>query len=166
MASMNTSGPGLANPQDVESLDAIISAAYDVISGPAGEARNWERLQSLFAPGARLIPTSKEAGVTLSDGEMPEALDVESYILRVSNYFEVNGFVETEVARTTEQFGRIAHAFSTYESRHHRDDPEPFMRGINSIQLFHDGKRWWIVTIYWQHEHAGSVIPQGYLAKP
>ena len=152
-----------ANPDDVKSIDAIISAAYDVISGQAGEPRNWNRLRSLFAPGARLIPTSKEAGVQLPDGETPPGFDVEGYIGRVSSFFEKNGFIETEISRRTEQFGQIAHAFSTYESRHNADDAQPFMRGINSIQLFHDGNRWWIITIFWQHEHPGSMIPAKYL---
>ena len=157
-----TSAADRVNPEDVDSLDAIIRAAYDVISGKAGEERDWSRLRSLFMPGARLIPTSREAGVKIPDGHTPEPLDVGSYIARVNDYFEKNGFFETEIARRTEQFGQIAHAFSTYESRHDPTDAEPFMRGINSIQLFNDGKRWWIVTIYWEHEQ-DSPIPERYL---
>jgi hypothetical protein len=38
------------------------------------------------------------------------------------------------------------------------------MRGINSIQLFNDGNRWWIVNIYWQQESAEDPIPDMYLA--
>jgi hypothetical protein len=37
------------------------------------------------------------------------------------------------------------------------------MRGINSFQLFNDGKRWWILSVYWQHESAEYAIPQKYL---
>jgi len=92
-------------------------------------------------------------------------MDVDGYMARVGDYFDKNGFIETEVARRTEQFGRIAHAFSTYESRHNADDPQPFMRGINSFQLFNDGRRWWIVTIYWQHENTECPIPERYLGK-
>jgi hypothetical protein len=62
-----------------------------------------------------------------------------------------------------EQFGQIAHVWSTYESRRDPSDPEPFMRGINSIQLFDDGKRWWILSIYWQHESSKHSIPAKYL---
>ena len=94
---------------------------------------------------------------------MPEALDVEGYIARVTDYFDKNGFFETEVARRTEQYDRIAHAFSSYESRHKADDREPFMRGINSFQLFHDDRRWWIVTIFWQQENPEKRIPEKYL---
>jgi hypothetical protein len=149
-----------ANPADVASIDAIITAAYDSISGPAGEQRNWERERSLYYPGARLIPTAKPAE---NDDLLPQILDIEGFIARVEPFFKENGFYEKEIARRTEQFGQIAHVWSIYESRHNEDDPEPFMRGINSIQLFNDGKRWWIVNIYWQQESAEHAIPAKYL---
>jgi hypothetical protein len=149
-----------ANPADVASIDAIITAAYESISGPAGEKRNWERERSLYYPSARLIPTGSPAEL---HALAPQMLDVDGFIARVEPYFAEQGFYETEIARRTEQFGHIAHAWSTYESRHHPDDPEPFMRGINSIQLFHDGSRWWIVSIYWQQENATDPIPSNYL---
>jgi hypothetical protein len=153
-----------ASRGDVESIDAIIGAAYDVISGPAGKERDWDRERSLFIPGARLIPTAVKAGVTSLGGRLaPQVLEVESYIARTREFFAANGFFEKEVARRTEQFGHIAHVWSTYESRHDEKDAEPFMRGINSIQLFFDGDRWWIVTIYWQHESPDEPIPGKYL---
>jgi hypothetical protein len=152
-----------ANPADVESIDAIITAAYDSISGPPGK-RDWNRERSLFIPGARLIPTAESAGEMSPGGEItPHMLDIDGFVARVGDYLEKKGFFEREIARRTEQFGHIAHVWSTYESRHNVDDPEPFMRGINSIQLFYDGTRWWIVTIYWQHESAAHPIPEKYL---
>ena len=150
------------NPADVESIDAIIAASYDVISGPAGKKRNWKRERSLFAPGARLIPTATVPGQT--DVELaPLVLDVEGYIARVEPLFENEGFYETEVTRSVEQFGQIAQVWSTYESRRDPSDAKPFMRGINSFQLFNDGKRWWIVSIYWQHESTKYPLPAKYL---
>jgi hypothetical protein len=152
----------MTNPSDTSSIDAIIKASYNTISGPAGRKRDWDRQRSLFLPGARLIPTATKAGE--SEGKLaPQFLDIEAYIARVKPFFRDNGFYEKEVARRTEQFGQIAHVWSTYESHHREDDPEPFMRGINSFQLFHDGTRWWIVNIYWQHESAAHPIPEKYL---
>ena len=87
-------------------------------------------------------------------------LDVEAYIDRVEPIFAKSGFYEKEIARRVEQFGQIAHVWSTYESRHDPNDPAPFMRGINSIQLFNDGSRWWILSIYWQHESPQHPIPE------
>ena len=155
-----------ADPADVESIDTIITAAYDVISGPAGQKRDWDRERSLFIPGARLIPTTKTAGEMNQDGMItPQVLDVDGDIERSRDYLEKNGFFEKEIARRTEQFGHIAHVWSTYESRHREDDLKPFMRGINSIQLLYDDSRWWIVTVYWQHEGPGNSIPEKYLKR-
>jgi hypothetical protein len=150
------------DPADVESIDAIVTAAYDGISGPAGKKRDWDRERSLYFPGARLIPTAMKAGGENAD-LAPQILDIEGFIARVEPFFKENGFYEKEIARRIEQFGNIAHVWSIYESRHKEDDPEPFMRGINSIQLFNDGKRWWIVNIYWQQESAENPIPEKYL---
>jgi hypothetical protein len=155
-SSMSQSAAG----RDVESIDAIITAAYDSISGPAGEKRNWERERSLYYPGARLIPTGNPAE---NHALAPQILDIDGFIARVEPYFAEHGFYEKEIARRTEQFGRIAHVWSTYESRHDPKDPAPFMRGINSFQLFNDGERWWILSVYWQQESAEHPIPEKYV---
>jgi hypothetical protein len=149
-----------ANPADVASVDAIMAAVYGVISGPAGQKRDWDRMRSLFYPGARLIPTAskKEGG-----GFRVTSYSVQDYIDRASPYFEKNGFSEREIARRTEKWGNILQAFSTYESRHDAKDAAPFARGINSFQLFFDGTRWWVVTIYWQEETPQNPLPAEFL---
>lgn len=153
--------PRAANPADVGSIDAIIAAVYDVISGPAGKKRDWDRMRSLFAPGARLIPT----GPNQAGGYGSRVLSVDDYITRSEPFFAKEGFFETEFARTTEQFGQIAHVLSTYEARHASGDAKPFLRGINSIQLMNDGKRWWVVSIFWQAEDEKNPLPEKYLKK-
>jgi len=150
-----------ANPADVASIDAIIASVYDVISGPAGKKRDWDRMRSLFVPGARLIPT----GPRQTGGYGSRVLTVDEYIERASGFFEKEGFYEREAARKAEEFGQIAHVFSTYESRHAPGDAKPFQRGINSIQLMNDGKRWWIVTIFWEGEDEKNSLPEKYLKK-
>lgn len=152
-----------ANPADVASPDAIMAAVYDVISGPAGQKRDWDRMRSLFYTGARLIPTApkKEGG-----GFRVTSYSVQDYVERASPYFEKNGFSEREIARRTEKWGNILQAFSTYESRHDAKDAAPFARGINSFQLFFDGTRWWILTIYWQEETPQNPLPAEFLPQP
>jgi hypothetical protein len=153
--------PPAANASDVASMDSIVAALYDVISGAAGKKRDWDRMRSLFIPGARLIPTGKR-----QSGEVgSRVLTVEDYINASAKPLEEGGFFEKEVARRTETFGNIAHVFSTYESRRKTDDAKPFARGINSIQLMNDGKRWWIVTIFWQGEGPDNPLPEKYLMK-
>jgi hypothetical protein len=148
-----------ANPADVASVDSIIAAVYDVISGPAGKKRDWERMKSLFIPGARLIPTSPKP----TGGYSSRVLTVDEYIQRASGFFEKEGFYEREASRKIEEFGQIVHVFSTYESRHAPEDAKPFQRGINSIQLMNDGTRWWVVTIFWQGEDEKHPLPEKYL---
>jgi hypothetical protein len=150
--------PPAAKPADVVSVDAIVAALYDVISGPAGK-RDWDRFRSLFIPGARLIPT----GVRQTGEVVSRVVTPEDYVQRNGPFFEKEGFFEREAARRTETFGNIAHVFSTYESRHAKDESKPFQRGINSIQLMNDGKRWWIVTVFWQAEDEKNPLPEKYL---
>lgn len=142
---------------DVSSIDAVIAAVYDVISGPAGERRDWARFRSLFVPAARLIPTGRDAQGT----EVLRAMTVEDYVRGSGPFLEERGFFERELNRVVERYGNIAHVFSTYESRW-MPDAEPFDHGINSFQLWHDGERWWVVTILWDAESSGTPIPEEY----
>lgn len=147
------------NPKDVESVDAIVAALYNVISGPAGEKRNWDRMRTLFIVESRMIAT----GMRKDGSGVKRAMSVEDYISSSGAFLEKDGFLEKEISRKTEQFGNIVHLFSTYESKRKLDDEKPFMRGINSIQLWNDGKRWWIVNVFWQAESADNPLPEKYL---
>jgi hypothetical protein len=148
-----------ARAADVESIDGIVAALYDVISGPAGKPRDWDRMRSLFAPEARLM-----IAVPHPDGSFAlRTLTVEDYIGRNSKAFATMGFFERELARTSDSFGQIAQVFSTYESRHAAGDAKPFQRGINSLQLVNDGKRWWVVNLVWRAEDERLPLPERYL---
>ncbi|CAN5396411.1 hypothetical protein BH10ACI2_BH10ACI2_01950 [soil metagenome] len=148
--------PKPADPKDVATRDSIVKAVYDVISGDMGKARDWDRFRSLFHPDARLIPTNKNVETGLFSSK---ALSPDEYVKRVEPVFAKQGFFETELARHTDQYGSIVQIFSTYESRRTPKDPMPFARGVNSFQLLNDGKRWWIVTIYWLGETPDFPLP-------
>lgn len=153
-----TTAAPAANPADVATMDATVAALYDVISGPPGP-RNWDRFRSLFAPGARLIAN----GVRPTGEIVTRVMTPDDYAQRSGPFLEKNGFFEREVSRRIEKFANIAHLFSTYESRHGKDDAKPFARGINSIQMMNDGKRWWILTVFWQAEDEKNPLPAEYL---
>lgn len=146
-----------AQPGDVDSIDHIVAAVYDVISGPAG-LRNWDRFRSLFVPGARLIPTHRDDKGVVS----ARALTPDEYETRGQAFFSKEGFFENQLASHMESWDSIAHVWSTYESRHAKGE-KPFARGINSFQLMNDGSRWWIVSIYWEQEDAKHPLPEKYL---
>ena len=149
-----------ANPADVASIDAIMKAVYEVISGDAGQKRDWDRFRSLFHKDAKLIPSGKnpQTGVTGARYMTPN-----DYAERSGPMLEQNGFHEREMTRHVDQFGNIAQVFSSYESFRKKDDKAPFMRGINSFQLLYDGKRWWVMNIFWQQESPESPIPKEYV---
>ena len=147
-----------ASPADVQSVDAILAALYDVISGPAGQPRDWNRFRSLFVPDARLIPVRRDK---TGNGADVTPYTPEQYQERATPLL-AQGFFERGIHNTTESFGGIVHVFSTYESRH-TTDGKPFQRGINSIQLLKDGNRYWVVTILWDGESPTNPIPAKYL---
>ena len=144
---------------DLTTVDGIIRALYDSISGPAERKRDLARFRSLFIEGARLIPVRPQP----DGGARAEVLDVDDFFRIASENFKVAGFFEREIARRTETFGCVTHVFSTYESRHTEDEREPFARGINSIQLLRDGARYRVVTIFWDFERPDNPVPPEYL---
>jgi hypothetical protein len=148
----------IAKPADVATVDGIIAALYDTISGTAGQPRDWDRLRSLFKPEGRMVVhgPNKEGGMNT------RIMKVDDYIERVGPLFAKEGFFESELSRNSQQFGQIAHVFSTYEARHAKGD-KPFQRGINSIQLVNDGQRWWVQSLLWQGESEKNPLPAEYL---
>lgn len=161
---LQSSAPNSASPQpaakpaDVASPKAILAAAYDAISGPSTQRRDWDRLRSLFLPGARLVQSSPD-----KDGKYTTTvLSVEEFITDADPYFKQGDFYEREAAAHSDRYGNIMQVFSTYESLHAKNGP-PFARGINSFQLLYQDNRWWIVTIFWQEEDHDFPVPAKYL---
>ncbi len=142
---------------DVKSVDAVVAALYDVISGEPNTPRDWDRFKNLFKPETRLIPTRKtEAGELTLKALTPEEY-IQLFTSRVST-----GFFERELNRKTESYGTVTHLFSTYETKEKKDGPVT-NRGINSIQLFYDNHRYYVINIFWCAESMGFPLPEKYL---
>lgn len=144
-------------PEDVDSLDGIIAAWYDIVSVPAGETPDWARDSTLYLPEVRFV--------ILSDGEptgprLASILDHAEFAAAVGE--SSDGFFESEIHRVTQRFDNLVHVFSTYEFGQSKDGPV-LGRGINSIQLFFDGQRWWIVGAAWRNENPERPIPPEFL---
>jgi hypothetical protein len=150
----------LPHPSDVASSESIVAAVYDVISGAAGQPRDWDRFRSLFLPEARLISvgTDREGTITY------RTMTPDEYAERAAPGFQQNGFFEEEIGQVQEEFGPVVHRFSTYQAKRALTDAEPFARGINSFQLLYDGNRWWVLTIFWTAERPDLPIPERYLS--
>lgn len=124
---------------DTSTAKGIIDAAYALISGRAGEPRDWDRWRSLHAPGARLI------AIEISEDGAPFArvMSTEDFIASRSPFFEKNNFYEWETASEEKRFGALVQVWSSYDASLEQGGA-PIRRGVNSIQLWHDGSRWWM----------------------
>ena len=145
-------------PEDVATIDGVIKAYYEVISGPVGQPRQWSRDRTLYIPDISFVAMSED-----KNGHPRAHIASHQQFVDASNDMLLKeGFYESEIHRSTQKFGNIAHVFSTYESRIKAGGPV-IARGINSLELFYDGKRWWIASAVWDDERADNPIPQEYL---
>jgi hypothetical protein len=143
-----------ARPEDVKSKEALLAAIYDVISGPQGQ-RDWNRFRSLFVPQARFtaLARSPDGSTTVT------LLGVDEFIKMATPVFSSQGFYENAIVNRVQSFGNVSQVFSSYESRNEKG-AKPFERGINSIQMFNDGTRWWVLSILWDTERPGNPLPK------
>jgi len=145
-----------ARPADVASPKDIVTAVYDVLSGRAGEARDWDRWRTLYAPNARLIPVERDGEGLLA----PRVLAPDEYIQSRASLLAANDFFEWETGREELRSGSIAHVWSLYEAAR-TPGGEPIRRGANSIQLWNDGSRWWILSVVWDAVNAATLTDPG-----
>ena len=146
-----------ADYKNVRSVNAIIKTLYDVISGPVGKDRDWETFRSLFANDARMYVAypNKDSGTVL------RTLTPDDYVAHNKTRLADMGFNEFEVHRITESYGAITHVFSTYESQFiNLNNETDTVKGINSIQLFNDGNRYYILTICWDANSKNIPVPE------
>ena len=155
-------------PTDGESIDALVAAMYDVLSGPSDQPRDWDRFRALFAEGGRMVPMTPDG----SGGWHPDIRSLDHYIggfdqtLAEHPAFQGKGFYESEAARRVERYGDIAVVWSTYEGRFSPDDERPFMRGVNTLDLVRVGGEWKVLQVLWQQETPQTPLPEEYLTSP
>ena len=146
-----------ADPKDVSTIGGMINAYYDVVSISKGQPRQWDRDHTLYIDDMRFVAMN----VDKHGNPIPVIMSHQEFVDR-SDPIMARGFYEKEIHRITERFGNIAHVWSTYESRDTADGPVT-ARGINSLELFWDGKRWWISNSIWDEERPDNPLPKEYL---
>jgi hypothetical protein len=147
-----------ADVKDVGTLDGIIKAFYETITGPKGAPRQWGRDRTLYIPDIHFVSMSEK------DGKIRSSIaDHQQYVNSTNESFVTGGFTEHEINRVIRRFGNVAQVFSTYE--YTNDAGTDKGRGINSIELFWDGVRWWISYAGWDEERPGKPIPKEFLPK-
>jgi hypothetical protein len=146
----------------LNTVDGIMHALYDVISGSAGQERDWAAFRNLFAEDAHMyiaVP-GEDSGAVL------KSITPEEYAERNQTRLSDIGFNENELYRITNTYGAGTQVFSTYESHYtNTNGEEDITKGINNIQLFFDGERYFIVTIFWDANAKNIEVPERYLPK-
>lgn len=145
-------------PDDVKSAQSIIDAYYDVISGPIGEKRDFDRFRSLFHPEARFVYSYWNADHSQASTMV---MNTEEFIGKLG-YLDAKGFYEHEITNVTHTFGSVTQVFSSYRFTT-EDKSIPDGAGITSYELFYDGNRYWILSMFWQAENAVDKIPAKFL---
>jgi hypothetical protein len=150
----------VAKPEDVSTVRAIVKSFFDVISAPAGGKINRDKLRSLFVPNGRI-----EVPIVSSNGKPTDVifLTPDQYADNSDTQTAVTGFFDHMLALQVQQFGVMAHVYTSYESRQKTTDQKPFARGVKSIELLNSGGRWYIVQVSWDRERPGNAIPSRYL---
>jgi hypothetical protein len=148
-----------AKSDDVSTLDAIIAASYDALSGPPGTPRQWERYRSLLDPQARLVSASVDAATG-----QPTIVrwNREEYAASANEYLVKTGFVDRKLGCVTNQYGNVAAVRCGFEGL---EQSKLVERGVAIYQLYNDGKRWWITSVAWDQERPGNPVPAELLTK-
>ena len=136
------------NAADLAGIDQAVRGVYEVISGPPGQKRDFDRMRTLFAPGATLKAIGPKG---LHGGSL------EDYISRNAEILEKEGFTERELGRRVEIWGGLATAWSAYDGR--TANGSFHERGINSMQLVKVDGKWLVASILWQEETPANPLP-------
>jgi hypothetical protein len=140
--------------EDVSSIDNIVQASYETISGGVGVPRQWSRDRSLYDPKVRFVYTSvnpqTKAITTHSESHQDFVDGSDAFLVK-------QGFEERELKHVTKRFGNVATVLSSYEGT--VATGKVITRGVNIFQLYFDGKRWWILSMVWDQERPDNTLP-------
>lgn len=145
--------------EDVASIDGLMRPFYEVVNVAPEEPRQWSRDRTLYSPWIRFVATgtSPTTGRTRAEAwDHQRLVDESEPLLR-------KGFREREIHRSLHRYGNIAHVDSTYETTFGTGAQVEVSRGVNSVELYFDGTRWWIASVMWMSEDEGHPIPAEYL---
>jgi hypothetical protein len=143
-----------ARAGDVGTIEGIVKASYEAISGGVGVPRDWGRDRTLFDPNSRsvAVEVNPKTGAisTKAKTEQEFADEADAWMVK-------NGFTEHELAHEIKRYGNVATVLSSYEGK--TAAGKSVSRGVNIFQLYFDGKRWWILSMVWDEERPGNPIP-------
>lgn len=151
-----------AKPEDVDTIEGIVKASYETISGDVGVPRQWGRDRTLFDANVRFVAIETDP----KNGVLPPSSFTEQGLADRTDAFMVKeGFTERELAHDIHRFGNVATVLSSYEGKV-SSTGKVVTRGVNIFQLYYDGKRWWILSMVWDRERPDNPIPPELQSKP
>jgi hypothetical protein len=147
-----------ARPADVATIDGLMAAFYDVVNVEPDGPRQWDRDRTLYVPWIHFVSIHQgKDGPEVTTWTHPEFIAATEPLLKA-------GFQERELKRRVYRYGNLAHVESSYETRVGKENPK-VSRGVNFLELFFDGTRWWVASAVWQGESPASPIPAELLDK-
>jgi hypothetical protein len=150
-----------ARPEDVASIEAIVKASYETISGGVGVPRQWGRDESLFDPNVRFVAVERDP----KSGAIVAMITThQEFVDEADESIVKEGFTERELGHKIERYGNVATVLSSYEGKN-ASTGKVVTRGVNIFQLYFDGKRWWILSMVWDQETQANPIPPELLPK-
>jgi hypothetical protein len=141
-------------PEEPRWEDAV-ARVYALISGPAGQARDWDAFRAMFVEGGNLMVSAP----TPAGGSRLIVLTPDEYVQRSGARVEAAGFFERETGRRFERYGNVVHVWSAYEGRGAFDGREEVLVGINSFQLVRVAEGWKVANLLWEQERPGNPVP-------
>jgi len=141
--------------EDVSSIDNIVKASYETISGGIGVPRQWGRDRSLYDPNVRFVSISVDPKTKAIITHFESHQD---FVDHSDAFMVKEGFEERELKHVTRQFGNVATVLSSYEGKV-ASTGKVVTRGVNIFQLYFDGKRWWVLSMVWDEERDDNPLP-------
>lgn len=141
-----------ARAEDVSTIEGIVTASYETISGGPGVPRQWGRDRTLFNPNSRSVAIHVDAK---TGAVKTESMTEQDFADRSDASIVKQGFTEREIKHVIKRYGNVATVLSSYEGS---VPGRTIERGVNIFQLYFDGKRWWILSMVWDEERPGNPI--------
>ena len=147
---------------DYSTVEGVMDELYASVTREPGEPFPWDRLRAIMLPGSTMLPQRAQTG-----GES-RLMDVDAFIAWIDEAWDSvigtpqdTGFYERQTNLIVEEFGDVAHAFTTYEKGPF--EPRQIIgRGVNSVQLVKRDGRWFVLSITWDEENTSGPLPPKY----
>ena len=146
-------------PEDVSTIDGMVRAYYEVVSGPAEKKREWGRDATLYVPGIRFLIFREDKNGKTS----VRTLTHQEFVDESQAAMAGKAFYEREVHRIAHRAGNVAHVFCTAEQAYSPTGPVEG-RSIDSLEMYWDGSRWWITNAnIWEVDTKARPLPKEFL---